>query len=72
MSVNISIVGSNGLAIGSIAYATNAVTATVKNDLRVAFGAGLLKQSNFGVTAENLQAGDYQYVVTAPVQGKQP
>ena len=52
-------------------YATNAVTATViKSDLKDAYGAGLLKQSNFGVTAENLQAGDYQFVVTVPIQGK--
>ena len=67
MSVNITINGANPPVAVPVQYAPNAVTTTVESKLIKAYGAGLLMQGLFGVTADNLVAGDYQFAVTAPL-----
>ena len=55
-----------------ILYADGSNTATVKTDLRNAYGPGLLKQGGMGVTSEIIPAGDYEYHLTYPTNSQAP
>ena len=48
-----------------VKYPEDANTKAVKDDLLGAYGAGILKQQEYGILTETLASGDYQYL---PVQ----
>jgi len=59
-----------GIAVEPVKYRHGAFTEVVKNDLQRGFGDGILKQEGFGVDSQNLDAGEYEYHVTAPAGGQ--